>query len=65
MQTPATPYGTETDQRYGWTRAKLEQLRKHHFNAVESKCDTFIYDSMVFDTQYAKYLIEFLDGKLK
>lgn len=46
-------------------RPRLERLRAAHAKALAEGHQEFIFDGFNFDLQYAKYLIEYLEGKLK
>ena len=41
-----------------------DQLRETHAEAVKFHQATFHFDGQEYDTEYAKYLLEFLDQKL-
>lgn len=60
MSTPA-PGALPT---INWTRPKLERLKDHHAAAVRVSLPKFEFDGHMFDTSYAKYLIEYLEGRL-
>ena len=47
-----------------WTRPMLERFKKAYADAVAQGLDDFIFDGNEFVTDYAKYLIEYLDGRL-
>jgi len=52
-----------------WTPARLEQLRKAYNDAVEAEQEQFTLrlkgeEPVELVTQYAKYLVEHLDGCL-
>ena len=42
-----------------------DRLRRAYDAAVEAKADTFVFEGNVYVTGYAKYLLEYLDGRLK
>ena len=44
-----------------WNRPKFERLKKAYAQAVEEEAEEFTFDSNVFVTGYAKYLIEYLE----
>lgn len=44
---------------------KLEELKKLYLNAVTTGSDIFIFDGSEISTTYAKYLIEYLNEKIK
>lgn len=43
----------------------LKDLKEAYNKAVEENKDSFKYEDVEFYTQYAKYLIEFLEGTNK
>jgi len=44
-------------------RNKLKQLKAAYTKAVQMNLDTFTFDHKVYVVGYAKYLIEYLEGK--
>lgn len=52
----------EKDTLVNWTPEKLEKFKKVYEGAEER---IFIFERHVFDTGYAKYLIQYLEGKFK
>lgn len=46
-----------------FTPAMRDQLRETHAEAVKYRQATFTFDGQEYDTEYAKYLLEFLDQK--
>jgi hypothetical protein len=46
-----------------WTAVKLKELKAAYDNAVKLKSDQFYLGEDLFVTAYAKYLIEYLEGK--
>ena len=40
----------------------LHDLKAHYNEAVKSNKESFIYEDNVWVTDYAKYLIEYLEG---
>jgi len=47
-----------------WDRAKLERFKQAYKKAVDARSDTFTFDGHDFVVGYAKYLIEYLEGRL-
>lgn len=47
-----------------WTRPKLERLKKAYRSAVDDKLKIFEFEGHEFIPGYAKYLIEYLEGRL-
>jgi hypothetical protein len=50
-----------------WDRPKLERFKKAYEKAIVDGArpnDTFVFDGNEFVVQYAKYLIEYLEGVL-
>lgn len=47
-----------------WTAEMLERLKKAYAHAVETNLESFEFDGNEFNTNYAKYLIEYLDNTL-
>jgi hypothetical protein len=47
-----------------FTRPRLEALKKRYQEAVESKAENFTFDGHLILTDYAKYMIEYLEGVL-
>ena len=48
-----------------WTRAKLDSLKETYHEAKKQEAVEFTFDGHRFYTAYARYLIEFLEGKLQ
>lgn len=48
-----------------WARVELQQFESVYKKAVAEDADTFVFDGHEFVTNYAKYLIEYLEGLLK
>jgi hypothetical protein len=48
-----------------WTVGKREALRKAYNEAVEKQLEIFPFEGDELVTDYAKYLLEFLDGNLR
>lgn len=52
-----------------WTRPKLDDLKKAYKSATEQGSDVFTFrdEDKEYElvTSYAKYLIEFLEGRLR
>lgn len=46
-----------------WTADKLKRLKGAYQQAVEATDDEFSFDGNQFVTNYAKYLIEYLEGQ--
>lgn len=46
-------------------KSKLKRLSERYKQAVMNKEDSFIFEDNQYLTDYAKYLIEFLEDKLK
>ena len=46
-------------------RAKVKRLRAAYTEARTQKADEFIFDGNTFVTDYAMYLLEYLDGQLE
>ena len=44
-----------------WTLPMLRRFKKAYGRAVADKKDSFVFDGNEFVTDYAKYLIEYLD----
>ena len=47
-----------------WTRAKLDSLKKTYNEARKEEAVEFTFDGRRYYTAYARYLIEFLEGKI-
>lgn len=43
---------------------RRERLRRDYLQAKEKKEEQFTFEDYTFVTQYAKYMLEFLDGQL-
>ena len=43
----------------------IEKLRIAYNKAVEEKKDQFVFNDLPLVTEYAKYLLEFIDSQLK
>ena len=48
-----------------WTRPMFARFKIAHKKAVDEKKESFMFDGNEVVTSYAKYLIEYLGGKLK
>ncbi len=48
-----------------WTLPMLRQFKAVYEQAVQGKKDTFVFHGNEFDRNYAKYLIEFLEGHFR
>lgn len=48
-----------------WTGIKLVRFKIAYRNARVNKAETFHFEGNEFVTNYAKYLIEYLDSKFK
>lgn len=48
-----------------WDRPKLEELKKARTAAVEKGLETFEFEGHEIVVTYARYLIEYLDHRLK
>ena len=48
-----------------FTPAKVKALRKAHEEAVKAGKDQFVFEDRDFVTDYAKYLLEYLDTIFK
>lgn len=46
-----------------WTPEKLQALKRAQAHAIETKQDQFKFEGHDILVAYAKYLIEFLEGK--
>jgi len=46
-----------------WDRIMLDHMKVAYKLAVNNKLNEFVFDGNVYDTGYAKYLIEYLNGK--
>lgn len=49
---------------FHWNRAKLEQFKKDYEAAYKYGEDEFTFEGHPFLVDYAKYLIEYLEGML-
>lgn len=47
-----------------FTKAKVELLRKAHNDCVERGDETFVFEGKELLADYAKYLLEYLDGRM-
>lgn len=47
-----------------WTRPMLTRFRAAYQEARAAQADTFEFEGHAFVVGYAKYLIEYLDGRL-
>ncbi len=47
-----------------WDRPMLRRFKREYAEAVENKEESFRFDGNEYDTEYAKYMICFLDTKL-
>jgi hypothetical protein len=47
------------------TQEKFMRLKKHYAAAVNRNAESFKFDGNLFLTGYAKYLIEYLEPKIK
>lgn len=47
-----------------WTKAKRDRLRLAYEQAVKDGKDIFTFEGDEFVTNYAKYLLQYLDGQL-
>ena len=45
------------------TEKDFKQFKKDYKNAVDNKLPTFIFQERTVVTSYAKYLIEYVEGK--
>ena len=48
-----------------FTKESKQAFKKEYKKALEEKKETFMYNNREFLTEYAKYLIEYLEMKLK
>ena len=48
-----------------FTGPMLDRLKKRHDQAVKAADGSFIFDGHEFNTDYAGYLIQYLETKLK
>lgn len=48
-----------------FTKADLKEFKKHYNKAVKDKMYLFIFKGEEYLTEYAKYVIEYLNGKFK
>lgn len=48
-----------------WDKPMRERLRKAYKKATDAGFDSFVFDDNEYLTRYAKYLLEYLDMKLK
>ena len=48
-----------------WTRDELVRFKKAYSTATKMELSEFTYNGHHFVTAYAKYLIEYLEGKFK
>lgn len=48
-----------------WTKPMLERFKVAYQHARQSRSDWFVFDGNKYVTNYAKYLIEYLDGRLQ
>ena len=48
-----------------WTPEKLVELKAAHANALSLGKEDFVYGGNLYWRDYAKYLIEYLEGVLK
>jgi hypothetical protein len=55
---------SEDQMMIAWDIPMRERLRKAYQKAVAENRSTFFFETNEFVTAYAKYLIEFLDGRL-
>ena len=55
----------EVDTFIKWDRDKLKRLKKTHTEVFKKGEVVFMFEGHEFDTGYAKYLIEWLEGKFK
>ena len=46
-------------------KEKLQSLKKHYNDAINSKSEIFTFDGVEYLVSYAKYLIEYLEDNLK
>lgn len=58
--TPQQPPGTSTT----FTPAKRDQLRQCYQAAIADQSPTFDFEGTTLDTNYAAYLLLYLDAKL-
>jgi basic membrane lipoprotein Med (substrate-binding protein (PBP1-ABC) superfamily) len=52
-----------TTKKVSFTPEKLKKFRTAYKNAVDSKKDVFVFEGNGFVTEYAKYMIQYLDTK--
>lgn len=57
----------EGSKTFVWTRKKLEEFKKlvERVSKDKKPTDSFIYENHIFVIRYAKYLIEYLEQRLK
>jgi hypothetical protein len=48
-----------------WTPEMRDRLRKDYEKAVNAKAERFEFDGIPLVTDYAKYLLEYLDTKFR
>ena len=55
----------QPQQSIAWTKPMLERIKKDYQRHVQAGTTEFTFDGHLFATAYVKYLIEYLEGKLK
>jgi hypothetical protein len=48
-----------------WTKHKLKEIKKAYAKALELKQESFFFEGNEFVTEYAKYLIEYLEPQFQ
>lgn len=57
--------GHTTGKTVSWTKSKVKNFRTIIAHAQEKKLETFTFDGNEYDLKYAKYLLEYLEGRFK
>ena len=47
-----------------FTKQKLEKLKEQYNHSVNNKLESFIFEGQEILTDYAKYMIQYLESKL-
>lgn len=48
-----------------WTPAKLQRFKVHYKTACDNTQESFRFEGHIFMCEYAKYLIEYLEGQFR
>ena len=64
MKTSINDTLKDESQRITFTRETLDRFKEEYNAAVEDDCDIFVFEEKEWVTNFAKYLIEYLEDKL-